>query len=283
MILSLHPLFKGDRNLNTAGRQPTDADENLLRQASAVVLPQGCPDPWYALARRYQRHVFPNYDARRRFPGKIGQIRMFQRYGWRHPRTLVFRDSHTYRQAGPPEEDPKQLGLPLVFKFDWGGEGDTVYLIENQAQLDARLHQAQRYENTGQSGFLLQELIPDQGRSLRVVVIGSYRLIYWRVAHQADTFLHSVASGALCDFDADIDLQRKALKVTENICQCTGINLAGIDFLFAPAYPGNADSEPLLLEINYYFGRRGLGGSKRYYRILQLEIHQWLRSINLKE
>jgi ribosomal protein S6--L-glutamate ligase len=283
MILSLHPLFKGDRNLNPAGRPPTDADENLMRQASAVILPQGCSEPWYTLARRHKQHVFPNYDARWRFPGKIGQIRMFQRYGWRHPRSLVFPNSDTYRLIGPPAEDPKQLGLPLVFKFDWGGEGDTVYLIENQAQLDARLQQAQRYENTGQSGFLLQEFIPDQRRSLRVVVIGSYRLIYWRVGPRADTFLHSVAGGALCDFDADIDLQRKALKVTETICECTGINLAGLDFLFDPTDPGNLDPEPLLLEINYFFGRRGIGGSKRFYRILRLEIHQWLRSINLKE
>jgi ribosomal protein S6--L-glutamate ligase len=281
MILSLHPLFQGDRHLNPAGRQPNQTDEILIRQASAVVLPQGCPQSWYALVRHYQQHVFPNYDARWRFPGKIGQIEMFQRYGWCHPRTLVFRNSGAYLAACAHEHIEKRLPLPLVFKYDWGGEGETVFLMENPTQLSAQLEQAQRYEKSGQAGFLLQELVPDQHRVLRVVVIGSYRLAYWRVAQQSGSFLHNVASGALCDFDADIELQQKALKVTEDICHRTRINLAGLDFLFGHLEPEVTEPQPLLLEINYYFGRKGLGGSERYYRILQFEINQWLHALNL--
>jgi ribosomal protein S6--L-glutamate ligase len=31
-----------------------------------------------------------------------------------------------------------------------------------------------------------------------------------------------------------------------------------------------------MLEINYFFGRRGLGGSDAFYEILKSEIDNWL-------
>jgi ribosomal protein S6--L-glutamate ligase len=37
-----------------------------------------------------------------------------------------------------------------------------------------------------------------------------------------------------------------------------------------------------MLEINYFFGRRGLGGSDAFYEILKREINTWL-SITLSE
>jgi ribosomal protein S6--L-glutamate ligase len=36
----------------------------------------------------------------------------------------------------------------------------------------------------------------------------------------------------------------------------------------------------MLLEINYYFGRKGLGGSEAYYKILRKEIQAWLSSLD---
>jgi ribosomal protein S6--L-glutamate ligase len=35
----------------------------------------------------------------------------------------------------------------------------------------------------------------------------------------------------------------------------------------------------MLLEINYFFGRRGLGGSEAYYKILLAEIQVWLAGV----
>ena len=35
----------------------------------------------------------------------------------------------------------------------------------------------------------------------------------------------------------------------------------------------------MLLEINYFFGRKGLGGSEAYYKILHEEIRTWLDGI----
>jgi ribosomal protein S6--L-glutamate ligase len=41
------------------------------------------------------------------------------------------------------------------------------------------------------------------------------------------------------------------------------------------------DPEPLFLEINYYFGRRGLGGSERYYSMVHQAIREWLSRAGL--
>ncbi|MBU4419623.1 MAG: hypothetical protein KKH84_01295, partial [Proteobacteria bacterium] len=60
----------------------------------------------------------------------------------------------------------------------------------------------------------------------------------------------------------------------------TGINLAGFDFLFSSEVN---IKEPLFLEINYFFGRKGLGGSEKYYKILESEIQKWIESLNLNE
>ena len=56
--------------------------------------------------------------------------------------------------------------------------------------------------------------------------------------------------------------------------------VAGFDVIFSSA---NGDPDPMLLEINYFFGRKGLGGSENYYRILLEEIRNWLIRRNLVE
>jgi hypothetical protein len=55
-------------------------------------------------------------------------------------------------------------------------------------------------------------------------------------------------------------------------------DLAGFDILFSSETRVNA---PLFLEINYYFGRRGLGGSKTFYDLLTQEIMKWIGSLGL--
>jgi ribosomal protein S6--L-glutamate ligase len=53
----------------------------------------------------------------------------------------------------------------------------------------------------------------------------------------------------------------------------TGVNLAAVDLLFDEDSAGHA---PYFLELNFYFGRRGLGGTIAYYRLLLGAIKVWL-------
>lgn len=272
MVLSFHPLIKGDVNRLCAGREPDPADVAAIRSARAVVLPQGCPSGLYRAARDNCAHVFPNYDARFAFPGKIGQIRLFRSTGAPHPPTELFENTAAFdrlRRGGV------SLHFPSVFKFDWGGEGETVFLVQDRATMEALLQRAQQCERTGQSGFLLQQHVACGGRSLRVVVVGRTIISYWRVGENGG-FHTGLSRGGRVDALSSPDQRMRAEATVLEFTDRTGINLAGIDLIFDAERP---QADPLLLEINYFFGRTGLGGSQAYYRLLRRVVSNWLRSL----
>ncbi len=276
MIVSYHPLFEGHVNGLAAGRDPGPEDEEKLRNAGAVVLPQGCTRPWYRLATSCCPHVFPNYDARFAYPGKTGQMALFKDYGAAHPHTLVFADLKAFMAAHGDLDRTAPLPMPFVFKFAWGDEGRTVHLVYSKETWSALLDAARRFETTGQKGFLLQTMVPCANRSMRVAIIGSRRIAYWRVG---DGFKAGVARGAQIDTDSDPALMDCATDAVDRFCRRTGINLAGVDVLFSTEPHVVGPQTPLFIEINYYFGRTGLGGSESYYRILMEEIRKWLRQL----
>jgi ribosomal protein S6--L-glutamate ligase len=274
-VVSFHPLFTADLNLICAGRDPGQNELAAIRTASAVILPQGCPQQLYQMARENCRHVFPNYDARFRYPGKIGQIRLFRETRTPHPATEIFRGTSDFRARYPND---KYAAFPVVFKFDWGGEGDTVFLLQTPNDLKDLLQHAYRCEASGQSGFLLQQYIFSGNRSLRVVVIGERTISYWRTHAEEGRFHASVSKGATVDLTSDPVLKQKAEELVAGFCRRKQINLAGLDVIFAVE---DCRESPLLLEINYFFGRVGLGGSESYYRILRKEIRRWLKRVGV--
>jgi ribosomal protein S6--L-glutamate ligase len=273
MILSFHPCYVADSNRLCAGREPDDADLSAIRAADAVVLPQGCREPLYQMARKNCPHVFPNYDVRFQHPGKTGQARLFESLNAPHPRTWVFNDSAHFQRSG---EAATHAGFPLVFKLDWGGEGDTVVLLRSESDLAHALSTAAAYEDSGQRGFVLQAFVPGSNRTLRVAVIGQTYRAYWRVLDDPFTFGSSVARGARVDTDSDPELRRKGVALARHFCQQTRINLAGFDIIFDESGRIKNAPQALFLEINYFFGRTGLGGSAGYYEMLQAEIDKWL-------
>ena len=121
MILSFHPCFEGDQNLICAGRSPGSEDLRAIKTADAVILPQGCYRSLYEMARDNCPHVFPNYDARFRYPGKIGQIELFRKTNAPHPRTIVYETVDTLFDANTNQIKNVDFDFPFVFKFDWGG------------------------------------------------------------------------------------------------------------------------------------------------------------------
>jgi ribosomal protein S6--L-glutamate ligase len=114
-----------------------------------------------------------------------------------------------------------------------------------------------------------------------VVRIGTQMLSYWRIQPQAGTFGTSVAAGSRIDPLADPPLQAAARAVTDDFCRRTGLQLAGFDFIFDERRLAQGSIEPLLLEINYFFGRTGLGGSEGYYALLVQAIDTWLAGLGL--
>ena len=271
MILSFHPCFVADRNRLCAGRAPDGDDLRAIRRAAAVVLPQGCRPDLYALARRNCPRVFPDYNARFSYPGKTGQARMFAAYGIAAPRTLVFEAAAELRRTLARRDGRPPLAYPLVFKLDSTGEGQGVWLITTRKALDQALRRAT-------AGFVLQEFIPHAGRSLRVVVMGTALRSYWRVQADPATFGTSLAQGAVIDETPDPALMPKGHDAVRHLCRRSGINLGGVDVIFNSTATPPA---PLVLEVNYFFGRRGLGGAEAYYARLERTIHHWLAEAGL--
>lgn len=273
MIVSFHPLFEADKNIICAGREPDAKDLAAIKAARAVVLPQGCRRSLYEMARNNCDLVFPNYKARFDFPGKIGQIRLFRETNTAHPQTRLYPSVADFDQNRGENPVDIPFALPCVFKFDWGGEGETVYKINCLSDLKEMLCKAAGFENSGQKGFLLQQFVAAKGKTLRVVIIGRTMVSYWRIQQDRDEFMSSVSRGARIDSASQPEQQKAARALVDDFCRKTGINLAGFDVIFSSE---GESLRPLLLEINYFFGRKGLGGSDAYYGILKKEIHNWL-------
>jgi ribosomal protein S6--L-glutamate ligase len=279
MILSFHPCFTADKNIICAGRKPGKAEFEEISLADAVILPQGCSEDLYRMARGNCRNVFPNYDTRFKYPGKTGQILLFQETSVPHPETKTYQAvSALYNFHEEVLNKRPPFSYPFVFKFDWGGEGETVSLIRAGSDLEQILKKAYEFEKTGQKGFLLQEYIQSDNRSLRVALIGKKLISYWRVQEDPDNFRAGLSQGAVADFESDPELIKTAERNVKEFGKKTGINLAGFDFIFS----SEKNNKPLFLEINYFFGRKGLGGSEKFYKILNGEIVKWLKSLDLK-
>ncbi|MDZ7697590.1 MAG: hypothetical protein U5R49_11935 [Deltaproteobacteria bacterium] len=108
---------------------------------------------------------------------------------------------------------------------------------------------------------------------MRVVIVGDRLITYWKRSGDPQQPITTISRGARIDPQWKPALQQKGEIEARRLSAQTGINLAAVDFVFALA---DANPDPLFLEINYYFGRRGLGGSESYYRLLYEAIRDWL-------
>jgi ribosomal protein S6--L-glutamate ligase len=273
MIVSFHPIYTADQNIICAGRPLDHSDLDAIRHADAVILPQGCSRALFETAGEYCRHVFPDYRVRFRDPGKLGQARLFDRWSIPHPPTDIFSSVRRFRSVGTG------MPFPWVIKLNWGGEGHTTFPVEDPVSLEKVLDHITAWERTGQKGFIVQQRIPCRHRSLRVVLIGRHLASYWRVQPRGNQFGTALSAGARIDHEANPRLQEAGRAAAKHFADRAGLQLAGLDYIFDIRKPEKA--EPLLLEINYFFGRRGIGGSDRFYHILVQEIDAWLERLNL--
>ena len=272
-VLSMHPIIKADAFYWDRGVW----DRNLfsaIQKARAIILPQTVEKELYCLCIQMCPLVFPNYDLRFKWEGKIGDTLVFWTYGVNHPHTMIFPRVETLQGDHPDMEHrvPDLPPFPFVLKGAHGGEGRQVWLIENDAELAAGLQTLLQLELNGRCGFVIQEYLPGLERDLRVVVVGTQVLSYWR---NAQGFLHNVSRGGEIDAASDTDLQAAGRHKVAEFCRQSGINLAAFDLVFP-----HDDGEPVFLEINYTFGRTGLGGSENFYALLQGAVDQWLADIS---
>ncbi|MBI4766390.1 MAG: glutathione synthase [Deltaproteobacteria bacterium] len=277
MIASLHPCIVKDLNILCAGRSLTIREKNRLKKARAVIVPQGVTAGVYREFRRLVPHVFPNYDLRFALEGKVGDNLLFEYFQVPHPKTLIFKDLESLRETYPDLEILPAIlsGFPMILKANRGGEGAFVFLIRSQGELVEKLDLLPKGP-LPPGGFILQEWIDHGGKDLRVVVLFDTLLSYWRIQPNPDNFRTNQSQGGLIDLKGDLILKGRAEEAVRDFCKRSGINLAGIDIIFDRK---DKSPLPLFLEINYYFGRRGLGGSLRFYEMLEQAAERWLATL----
>lgn len=276
-ILSFHPCFGADKQVILGDRALSRDDRMSIDRADAIILPQGCSPELYHACTGSGAAVFPEYGVRFQYPCKTDQARLFRERSLPHPETRCWKDVAEFRMLLEKEE-PLPHGFPFFLKIDGAHEGEGVFFIQDQADLQDILGQLCEREASGISGFLTQAAVATDGNALRAVIIGDDIFPFWKRPSKKNTMITNVSKGGLIDTKWRPDLQEKAVEEARNVSRKTGINLAAFDFAVAVDQP---DPQPLLLEINYFFARRGLGGTMRYYGYLYRAIREWLARRNL--
>ena len=113
---------------------------------------------------------------------------------------------------------------------------------------------------------------------LRAVIIGKRVTTYWKRPGKPGQAITTISRGALIEHHWRPDLQAKGEAQALAFSRSAGLNLAAIDFVFPLS---QEDPEPMFLEVNYYFARRGLGGTRNYYRLLHQALQDWLAEAGL--
>ncbi len=277
MILSFHPCFETHVQVILGARRLDSPDLELIRDAEAIVLPQGCPEDLFQACSRSDALIFPNYEMRFKYPGKMGQSLLFKGFGFSHPVTLRWPTVDKFKKAYPdPELFPHNL--PFLIKDDKSHEADGVYFVEDRSSLSEALDYLILRERSGMLGFVTQEFVPSGGNVLRAVIIGKRVITYWKRPNKPGQVITTISRDAIIDSEWKPDLQEKGKEQAHVLTEKTGINLAAVDFVFPLSLKRPA---PFFLEINYYFGRRGLGGTENYYRLLYQAVQEWLLEIGL--
>jgi len=276
MILSFHPHVRGDVNLRlTLQGLFTDTQAQAIASAHAVVVPQRIKSHQYRFCRARCPNLFPDYTYRFGFEGKVANIRLFRKFNAPHPETRCYESVDDFKRRHDDDKEPP-FPFPWVLKGEEGGGGWAVFLVRYRHELRQRLSSLANVSVHATRRFIAQAFVPHKGRDLRVVVIGKIVKAYWRCQNDPEEFRNNVGRGAVIRDHIDPELTAKGIRCVSDFCSKTGINLAAFDVLFDRS---RRQPEPLLSEINFVFGRKGLGGSKRFRQLLNEAVQQWAKGI----
>jgi ribosomal protein S6--L-glutamate ligase len=272
MIISFHPCFDSGNQI-ILGDRPLDSDLiGRIQNAEAIILPQSCTEALFKACLETGALLFPDYRKRFEYPGKIGQSRLFKGLGLPHPETLFWTNVEEFLKTHKNMENPPHQ-WPFILKEDRSHEAEGVYVAEDPKSLGIALQRIALKEKSGHGGFVTQDLINSGGNVLRAIILGREIISYWKRPAIPGQIITTISRGAIIDHRWRPKLREKGRHLTLDLFNRTGINLAAIDFVVDES---KGDQELSFLEINYYFGRRGVGGSERYYKLLFSALQAWL-------
>jgi ribosomal protein S6--L-glutamate ligase len=258
-FLSMNPLVHLEKNLPNLAPVEAPEVESLIRAARGVVMPRGITRKRYQKIAALAENWFPNLDAKYEYSGKTKQAVLFKRLRIRHPTTILYPNPQVLL-----EDEGKRLPLdyPFVLKGDNGGGGSTVFPVCCRKDLINGLHRLPAEEP-----LLIQKWISHGGMDLRVVVVGAKMVSYFRVG--GENFYNNVCRGARMHPEIFPELQERGMAAVARFCHLARINLAGFDLMFPDEGP------PVFIEINFNFGRKGLGGTPGFRKLFKEAVELW--------
>jgi ribosomal protein S6--L-glutamate ligase len=259
-FVSFHPEIPMEENLPIFSPLEDPRTQGLLKAAAGVLLPSYVPPQRYRCITQWCRSWFPRLDTRFNHCGKTRQILLFRTHGVRHPESVLFQHAMELMNhaaaAGPPG------GYPCVLKGDTGGGGSTVFPIRTPEDLPRFVERL-----PSDRPMLLQRWVNHGGMDLRVVVYGKQAVSYFRMGD--GRFYNNVCRGGRLDHESRPDLQQEGINAVRTFCERTAIDVAGFDLMFPDS------GEPVFIEINFHFGRKGLGGTPGHRRFWARAVQQW--------
>ena len=258
-FLSMNQLVSLEENLPNLAPVEDPEVARLIRSARGVVLPRGVTEKRYRKITAMARDWFPNLDGRYTYRGKTKQSLLFRRLKVRHPTTIVYPDPQKLMDA---EKGMLPLEYPFVLKGDLGGGGSAVFPVSSRSDLLDGLNRL-----PSESPLLIQQWVKHGGMDLRVVVVGARTASYFRVG--GGNFYNNACRGGRIHPEIFPELQQSGLAAVASFCRLTGINLAGFDLMFPDSGP------PVFIEINYNFGRKGLGGRPGFRELFREAVELW--------
>ena len=263
-IVSFRPAVEMEENLPPLAGLEDPATIDLLRNAAGVLLPSHV-SPWrYQAITSHTTNWFPRLDVQFNSRGKTKQAYLFMKLGVRHPETLVFDNPHKLRDYLSAHGSP--WGYPFVLKGDMGGGGDTVFPVYGPGEIAGRLSKLPENDP-----LLIQKWVGHGGKDLRVVIYGDHAVSYFRVGE--GRFYNNVCRGGKLDHEGWPELQLKGAAAALAFSRIAGIDIAGYDLMFPD------EGDPVFIEVNFHFGRKGLGGPKPHQAYILQAIESWRRRV----
>ena len=267
-FVSFYPQIPMEENLSVFQSFDPPEVRKLLTGAAGVVIPRYILPSRYETIIKLTKHWFPRLRAKHTYEGKSRQIRLFRELKIRHPESLLFENSAQllsyFKDRGAPWE------YPVVLKGDLGGGGSAVFPIYCPEDIGRHIGKIPPGEPV-----LLQRWVEHGGKDLRVVTYGrDFAVSYFRVG--GGQFYNNVCRGGQMDHDGWPEQQAKGIEAAQALCRRARIDIAGFDLMFPD------DGEPVFVEINFNFGRKGLGGMAGHKRYEREAVVKW-RERRLRE
>lgn len=205
-----------------------------IRQADIVLFPEMWQAP--ALVYGLKKKIFPSIESLQLGFSKVEMTRALWTVAPEHvPYTEIL--------ASTPSNIEKVLEtfpFPFVAKEVRNSMGRGTFLIKNEYDF---------YQYANQNDVLyVQEYLENDGKDLRICVIGKdIFTAYWRVGGEGE-FLHNVAQGGSLCFEF---IPQEACDLVLNVSKQLNINHAGFDVLVSGGHF-------YILEFNVLFGNMGI-------------------------